>query len=387
MTSPARTELGARRAAVAAAFAGQGFVFILLTTKLPQVQDKFDLTPAGFSILMLGLVLCAGLGSLAGERIAPKRGSALTLRLGFAVIAVSLPSLAVSPSVPVLAVAMSAYGFGLGLADAGTNMQGVALEHEYGRPIMPTFHGAWTCGGVLATLLALATKDVAFEAVTAAALVVPAALVAARYLSGAGPITPIGDGGSKVPWRRILPVGLALVIFYMVDTAITTWGPSYVHHVFGAGTGLVAVATLPYLLASLAGRAAGDSLALKYGPMRLVLAAAVVGALGLATVVFAPNTLIAMIGFLVSGVGLAVVAPLAFSAAATIARDETRGHDAAAMRAKVDAIIARFNQFNYAGGLLGAVLTGAVGNDTLRVGFAIPMILVLLLAPLARAFR
>ena len=49
-------------------------------------------------------------------------------------------------------------------------------------------------------------------------------------------------------------------------------------------------------------------------------------------------------------------------------------------------MIARFNQFNYVGALLGAVLTGVVGAGNLRIGFAVPMVLVLRILPLARAF-
>lgn len=55
-------------------------------------------------------------------------------------------------------------------------------------------------------------------------------------------------------------------------------------------------------------------------------------------------------------------------------------------RSRVDAVIARFNQFNYVGALLGAVLTGAIGQGNLRVGYAVPMVLVLGLIPLARHF-
>jgi hypothetical protein len=55
-------------------------------------------------------------------------------------------------------------------------------------------------------------------------------------------------------------------------------------------------------------------------------------------------------------------------------------------RARTDAVIARFNQFNYVGALLGAVLTGLVGADNLRLGFALPAVLVLALVPLAPAF-
>ena len=60
--------------------------------------------------------------------------------------------------------------------------------------------------------------------------------------------------------------------------------------------------------------------------------------------------------------------------------------DPRAHQARVDAVVAKFNQFNYAGALIGSVLTGAVGTNNLRVGFAVPMLLVLGLLPLARHF-
>ncbi|MBM6545598.1 hypothetical protein JNO54_05525 [Janibacter sp. YIM B02568] len=39
------------------------------------------------------------------------------------------------------------------------------------------------------------------------------------------------------------------------------------------------------------------------------------------------------------------------------------------------------------GALFGAVLTGVIGSSNLRIGFAVPMILILGLVPLAGAFR
>ena len=108
---------------------------------------------------------------------------------------------------------------------------------------------------------------------------------------------------------------------------------------------------------------------------------------GLAVTVFAPVWPVAVLGFLVMGGGVAVVAPLSFSAAARIAGAAGTPEDDPALRhARVDAVIGRFNQFNYAGSLLGAVMTGLVGAGNLRLGFAVPMVLVLGILPLARAF-
>ena len=109
-----------------------------------------------------------------------------------------------------------------------------------------------------------------------------------------------------------------------------------------------------------------------------------VAALALAVVVFAPTWPVAVVGFTLLGAGTAVIAPLSFSAAARIAGGDEL--DPGARQRRVDAVIARFNQFNYVGALLGAVLTGVVGAGNLRIGFAVPMVLVLLLLPLARAF-
>jgi MFS family permease len=93
---------------------------------------------------------------------------------------------------------------------------------------------------------------------------------------------------------------------------------------------------------------------------------------------------VAVVGFFVTGGGVAVVAPLSFSAAARIAGEGEP--DPVLRHARVDAVIARFNQFNYVGALLGAVMTGLVGAGNLRIGFAVPMVLILALLPLARAF-
>ena len=49
-------------------------------------------------------------------------------------------------------------------------------------------------------------------------------------------------------------------------------------------------------------------------------------------------------------------------------------------------MVARFNQFNYAGALIGAVMTALVGSGNLRIGFAVPMVLILGILPLARQF-
>jgi hypothetical protein len=265
---------------------------------------------------------------------------------------------------------------GLGIVDATSNMQAVAVEHRYRRTILPSFHGAWTFGGILGACYALAAADAPLWTAGLVA-VVPLLALAAPYLPRDHGEALAEASEVVVPWRPILLVGMGMVLFYMVDTASQTWGPTFLDDVVDAPRSLVALATLPYLVASLALRLAGDSLVARYGATLVLRTGAVVASLALLVVVSASSWPVAVLGFTLLGAGVSVIAPLSFSAAARIA-----GGD----RARVDAVIARFNQFNYVGGLLGAVLTGLVGAGTLRVGFAVPMVLVLAMLPLARAF-
>ena len=379
-------EIPRSRAAVAAAFASQGLVLLSLTTRLPEIQEKWDLSDVDLSLVLLMMILLAGAGSVAAEALARRRDSALLLRTGLVVVAIGVPVLCLARSTAEFVAGIAAYGVGLGMVDASTNMQAVALEHRYARPILPSFHGAWTLGGVIGATATLATADLPIGA-NAAVAVLPLLVACAPFL-------PRDHGPSDLathvagPWRPILLVGIGMVLFYMVDTAVQTWGPLFLDHTFPTPSRYVALAALTYLLASGAVRLAGDALVARLGAVLVLRAGAVIGAVGLAVVVFSPAWQVAVLGFAVLGGGVAVVAPLSFSAAARIAGDPGDGEafDPAVRQARVDAVIARFNQFNYVGALLGSVMTGLVGADSLRVGFALPMVLVLGIVPLASAF-
>src|SRR5690606_6265596 len=170
----------------------------------------------------------------------------------------------------------------------------------------------------------------------------------------------------------------------------STWGPVYLATSFDASAALVPLATFPYLVSAIVVRLAGDALVARLGATRLLRAGAVVAFAALALIVLAPSLVTAVVGFAVLGGAVALVAPLSFSAAGRIAGAGSGSGSGpsgtTADRARVDAVIARVNQFNYVGALLGAVLTGLVGGDNLRLGFVLPAVLVLALVPLAPAF-
>ncbi|MFS3128610.1 MFS transporter [Nocardioides sp. Bht2] len=372
--------LSRNRLAVCAAFAVQGAGLITLTTRLPVISERWNLNEIRLSALLLLMILLAGVGSVIAERAATNRPSAVLLRTGLMGVAVGIATAVLAPSTAIFVAGLALYGLALGVVDATSNMQAVAIEAAYGRPILPSFHGCWTFGGMIGAAFTLATARFGLEVAAAVALVVLAAAAGpfwqrAEQTTAEEPGPPAEE--VPIPWRPIVMVGIAMLIFYLVDTASTTWGATYLDRVFDTPDALVALATFPYLAASLVARFLGDRVVKQVGAVRVLRVGALVGAAGLALVVTAPSWQLAVVGFTVTGFGVAVVAPLSFSAAATIAGGSPE---------RVDAVIGRFNQFNYVGALLGSVLTGVVGSDSLRYGFVVPAILVLALIPLAKFF-
>ena len=98
-------------------------------------------------------------------------------------------------------------------------------------------------------------------------------------------------------------------------------------------------------------RLSGDRLVQLFGAVVVLRVGAVVASLSLLVIVTAPTWPVAVVGFTVLGAGVAVIAPLSFSAAARIAGGD--GLSADDRQVRVDVVIGRFNQFNYVGALLG----------------------------------
>ena len=390
-TAPPTRALTTHRGAIAAAFLVQGLLFISLTTRLPVLAEMFTLDELALSGLMLMMVLLAGVGSVAAEAVAKRASSAAALRVGLVLLGLGTVIMGISVREPgtfaVFVTGLAIYGTGVGAVDASANMQAVTLEHQIGRPVLPSFHGAWTLGGIIATLIALTTGDAVGWIGALALAALPLLAVAAPYFRRDAGVPDADTKKLGIPWRPIMLIGIGLVVFYTVDTATTAWGPLYLASstVFAepaSSASLYALATLPYLVATLLARVVGDAATARFGAPTMIRVGAIVGFLGLAIVVFSPTWVIAIVGFFVVGLGMAVVAPLSFSAAAALAGDV----DPALRQRRVDAVIARFNQFNYVGALIGSVLTGAIGSGNLRIGYAVPMVLVLALVPLAKAF-
>ncbi|MFE3001089.1 MFS transporter [Nocardia sp. NPDC059246] len=376
--------LRAARSANSVAFALQGFFLAVILTELPQLKDKFTLSD-GLIVAIVALIsLLAGAGSITAERIALHWSSRTALRIGLALIAVSGVAIALSPNIIAAFVALGVYGVAVGIVDAGTNMQAVFIQHGYGRFILVSFYAAWSAGSITGALFVSAFE--ALKVPLQASILVAAAVVAIGCLS-AGPRllgTDEAEAGpaehepaGSVPMRIFWIFGAVIALAFAIDLAVGNWSALYLKDELLSSSATAALALAAYQGASLLGRLTGDLWVRRFGPRMVVRVAAAVGSVGLVIVVTAPGPVAAILGFLVAGIGLPVIAPLCFSEAGQL----TSGRE-------LDALIARLNLFNYAGTLVGGAVVGAVADAAnLRAGFAIPLAFAVVLIGCARVFH
>lgn len=367
------------RRATGAAFAAQGFLFAVLLTHLPQFEERHGIDDGTVTLVVLGVSLLAGVGSVVAEALARRRGSSVALTAGLVTIVAATLVIALAPDLAVLFVGFGCYGLGVGAVDAGSNMQAVAVQRGYGRSILTSFHAWWSGAGIVGALWVALGERIGLSLpagllIAAAAAALLAAFARRGILPGRELPVPTGPAAS-VPWRPVVLLGSAMACFYVADAGISNWSALYLHDLLGAAAGTAALGFAAYQGAALASRAAGDQLVRRIGAVATVRIGALVGIGGFALAVLAPNAGVAIAGFALVGLGLPVVAPLCFSAAGALAPGAT------------DAVVARVNVFNYLGAVVGGVAVGLVGTTVdLRAGFVVPLVLAIALVVLARGF-
>ncbi len=125
----------------------------------------------------------------------------------------------------------------------------------------------------------------------------------------------------EVPPRFSLPPKSALLIgavgfcAVFAEGASLDWSAVYLRDVLDSSAGVAAASTTGFTLTMAVARLAGDAVVNRFGAVRTVRVGGVLAALGGLLVVLASHPVMAMGGFALLGLGIAVVVPLAFAAA------------------------------------------------------------------------
>ncbi|MFI5713204.1 MFS transporter [Kribbella sp. NPDC051620] len=314
------SELRQARYAVAAVFCVHGSVTGSFATRVPWIQDHASLSPGQLGLALAFPAIGASLSMPLAARISHRFGSRAALRglIALWTLALVLPSLA--PNLVTLCAALFVYGATAGMADVAMNAIGVEVEQRLGKSIMSGLHGMWSVGTLIGsgigTLAAHLDVSAQLHHAVAAVVLTVAGTTACHWVLN---LRPAED--EEAPPRFALPpksawlIGAVGFCAVFAEGASLDWSAVYLRDILSTSAGVAAAATTGFALTMAAARIAGDAVVDRFGAVRTVRISGAVATLGGVLVVLAGHPLVAMAGFGLLGLGIAVVVPLAFAAA------------------------------------------------------------------------
>ncbi|MBT0771524.1 MFS transporter [Kineosporia sp. J2-2] len=360
------------------AYAAQGLGYATLVTALPMFKSRQDIGDGFVSVILLLICVAAAGGSALADLAAARWGSRYALAGGLLTVAAGLGLSAFPTPIVLFTAGLVAYGLGLGAVDASLSMQGVLVQARLGRSVMSRLFAAYTAAAIAAALLM--SGFVASGAGAAVVVGVASLFALLTALAGWSSYEPArtvlpGHEGRRAGSRHVVMVCGALIFTaFLADSAVSTWSSVYLHDTLDATDAAAPLGYVAYQVAVLTSRMAGDHLVPRLGRVRAGAACLVVCVLGCGLVAAVPTVGVAVTGFALTGLGVGILVPLAFSAAG----EATQGYS--------DEVIARVNLFNYGGALLGAVVLGALSGPVgLRAAFVVPVVALVLTLPVVRA--
>jgi MFS family permease len=365
-----------------------GYFFVLgaatatWAARLPAIKESLHLSDGRLGLALFAVPAGSVLTLALSGRIADRFGAVRVLRIAGALVPVALVPIGLASGLAALMATLAVYGALAGLLDVSMNACGARLELGYDRPIMSSLHAGYSIAGLAGAGIGgiaawLGASPLATFAVAAVALIVLSLMAAPHVFIPA--VAAREEHSDDLPRRSarqisavIWVLGLLALCGQVGEGSAGDWSAVYMHANLGTSAGAAAVALGAFSVTMAAGRVAGDRLAARFGPVRLVRASGLVAGLGLAAGLLIGTPAAAIAGFALLGLGLAGIFPQIVTAAARL-DPERAGRN-----------IGRIAAVSYSGLLSGPVMIGVIASGVgLRAALGVPAALALLVAAAA----
>ncbi|WP_164412666.1 MFS transporter [Streptomyces salinarius] len=375
-----RGEVKRARYAVAAVFAVHGSVTGSFATRVPWIQDHADVSAGQLGLALAFPALGASLAMPLAGRVTHRFGARAALRFLLALWTLALVLPALAPNLVTLCLALFVYGATAGMSDVAMNALGVEIENRLDRSIMSGLHGMWSAGALIGsaagTLAAHLGTDARTHHVLAAAVLTVTGLVACTWVLD---LQPAEDEDPPprfaLPPRSAVLIGAVGFCAVFAEGASLDWSAVYLRDELETSAGLAAASTTGFTLTMALSRLAGDKVVDRFGAVRTVRVSGVLAALGGLLVVVGGHPAVAMTGFALMGLGIAVVVPLCFAAAGRAGSNPSLA-------------IAGVATITYTSGLVAPSAIGGLAQATsLVVSFGLVTVLACCLVVFARVLR
>jgi MFS family permease len=337
--------IAGQRIALTGFFAVHGFMYANWAVRVPAVKEQTGASAGTLGLALLGMSAGAVTTMLIAGALCRRFGSRRLTVASCALLSVTLLLPALARSATALGLALLVFGAAYGCLNVAMNSVAVDLVAALRRPVMPSFHAAWSLGGLagagLGGLLAPHLSPLRHLALIALAGLLVTAVAGTALLPGASPRpAPSAPAASTPPaastslavgthlrgWRGALRTGRVVGVFGLIalcaaygEGAIGDWGALHLRQDLGASTGLAAAGYAAFALAEATGRLSGSTLLERCGQARVLVAGGLIACAGMLAAALSPDIWLALAGFAATGLGLANMFPAAMTRAGLLA--------------------------------------------------------------------
>lgn len=300
---------------------------------IPVITARTGTDHATLGVLLLVLGGAAFVGMQVSGRLVDRFGSRVCAVGATVCLAAVILGPVLAGNTAALCVSLIGFGLFNGALDVSMNAQAVDAEQAYGRPIMSSFHGWFSIGGLAGSgvvAAALGARVAPVWTATAAAVVgfVVLAVVAGGLAPRDAVVAPATGETAKdarrgrwwqgVDVRRMAVMAAVAFCAMLAEGTAYDWSALHVVQTFGAPDAIGAIAFGCFSAAMTLARFTIDPIATKLGPVAVVRWGATLGVIGMAVALSAPIAPVAIVGWTVFGAGLAGLVPQLFTAAGNL---------------------------------------------------------------------
>lgn len=311
-----------------------GLLMASWATRTPAIRDILSVSTAEMGIVLFGLSIGSMSGILCSAWLVKRFGTRKVIRTTMcsAVVGMFFLSAALWFASPVMfAFGLMVFGGSFGAAEVAINVEGAAVERELNKTVLPMMHGFYSLGTLAGAGVGMALT--AFGTAASLHILLAALVCILPILTG---ITFIPDGTGKnsaeeqkatekgLPFYRdmqLMLIGVVVLAMAFAEGSANDWLPLLMvdGHGFSPTSGSLIYAG--FTLGMTVGRFTGGWFIDRYSRVAVVRASAMMGALGIALIIFVDVDWIAGVSVILWGAGASLGFPLTISAASDTGPD------------------------------------------------------------------
>lgn len=367
------------RMAITLFYFGQGLAFASWASRIPHIKQQLQISDAQLGTVLLMLPIGQLLTMPLSGKLVSKFGSHNLLPITVFFYSLNLLAIAFASSVIQLGALLFLFGVIGNMCNISVNTQGVLGENIYRKPIMASFHGAWSLAGFTGALIGLLSINLKLDTVQHFLIVFGLLIInlfANRaFLAPPSEQTITKKSFSFKPDPMLISLGIVGFCSMATEGAMFDWSGVYFQDIVHAPTELVTLGYASFMIMMAIGRFIGDYILQRIGRQRTLQISGVLMFLGMTLSVVFPTIYASTIGFMLVGIGVACNIPTVYSLAG---RHPSIPSGMA---------IAMVSTISYLGFLLGPPLIGYIAEIfSLRFSFALFSIFGLLMLVISSRF-